>query len=212
MGARDWVGTIRTAGGFGNPRYGRLGGLRYREPGSATTREGGPPVAQVAKPAVSPTAKSAERSIGARDWAGANSAGQRVWQPAIRQTRRSALRPGQTRRLRATAADPVAQVAKPAVSPTAKSAWGSMGARDWVGTIRTAGGFGNPRYGRLGGLRYREPGSAVCATAGLAGLLYGKGRGENLVIYRSIGATSPQGHPRGLCFFRVHQRGTLGRS
>ena len=39
----------------------------------------------------------------------------------------------------------VAQVSKPAVSPTSKSA----GLSD-----RTARGFGNPRYGRFGNLRY----------------------------------------------------------
>jgi hypothetical protein len=42
----------------------------------------------------------------------------------------------------------VAQASKPAVSPTSKSAGCRMG--------RSVGGFGNPRYSRLGSLRYAK--------------------------------------------------------
>jgi hypothetical protein len=41
---------------------------------------------------------------------------------------------------------PVAQASKPAVSPTSKSAACRV--------ARASGGFGNPRYSRLGSLRY----------------------------------------------------------
>jgi len=50
--------------------------------------------------------------------------------------------------LAASAAGPVAQASKPAVSPTSKSAGCSP--------PRPPGGFGNPRYNRLGSLRYRR--------------------------------------------------------
>jgi len=43
---------------------------------------------------------------------------------------------------------PVAQASKPAVSPTSKSAACRV--------ARASGGFGNPRYSRLGSLRYRQ--------------------------------------------------------
>ena len=70
---------------------------------------------------------------------------------------------------------PVAQVSKPAVSPISKSA-GAAGFRGRAASRggaddRTASGFGNPRYSRLGSLRYA--GSARvrpvrCWTGGLA--------------------------------------------
>jgi len=54
---------------------------------------------------------------------------------------------------------PVAQASKPAVSPASKSAACRV--------ARTSGGFGNPRYGRLGSLRYGQrvkyPGQGVGA-------------------------------------------------
>ena len=54
---------------------------------------------------------------------------------------------------------PVAQVSKPAVSPISKSAGGEgVGTRRFFRNAaagRTASGFGNPRYSRLGSLRYK---------------------------------------------------------
>ena len=84
------------------------------------------PVAQTSKSAVSPISQSAERGrvgrVGLAD-------GARVWEPAIQQTRRSALRP-ETRQsaLRRgpggapASIVPVAQVSQPAVSPMSQSA------------------------------------------------------------------------------------------
>jgi hypothetical protein len=54
----------------------------------------------------------------------------------------------------------VAQVSKPAVSPTSKSA-----------SDIAAGGFGNPRHSRLGSLRYPKQ-IAACAQSWMGGRLY----------------------------------------
>ena len=66
---------------------------------------------------------------------------------------------------------PVAQVSKPAVSPISKSAgavvFGAHAARRGAWLI--ARGFGNPRYGRLGGLRYARGSARMCPEkAGVA--------------------------------------------
>src|ERR1017187_6649580 len=64
----------------------------------------------------------------------------------------------------------VAQVSQPAVSPTSMSAG--------CGKLWPRGGFGNPRYSRLGSLRYewrvKYPGQEFCAAcvAAIAGLSF----------------------------------------
>ena len=65
---------------------------------------------------------------------------------------------------------PVAQVSKPAVSPISKSAaaaefW-TLAASRGVAVSRAASGFGNPRYSRLGSLRYAG-GSRAATPLGL---------------------------------------------
>ena len=134
------------------------------------------PVAQVSKPAVSPISKSAEatafraRAKRRGDAGGRNARG--FGNP--RYSRLGSLRytgavrgcvagvgtacPHAQRFAERLRAAPVAQVSKPAVSPISKSA-GAAGfrarakRRSVVGG-RTARGFGNPRYSRLGSLRY----------------------------------------------------------
>src|SRR5581483_5041407 len=143
------------------------------------------------------------------------SSGKRVWKPATQQTWKSALPPerptstcsagfqtcriadfqigsaskprerrkvrpasgfgnprysrlGSLRYLQSAQLPLVAQVSKPAVSPISKSAARrSLGERR---KVRPASGFGNPRYSRLGSLRYvaafgHTPGSVIPVTS-----------------------------------------------
>src|SRR5581483_4657439 len=129
---------VRLASGFGNPRHSRLGSLRY--PRSAQL----PLVAQVSKPAVSPISKSAaRRSLG--------SAGRFV-QPAGLETRDTA---------------DLEVCATPKHPPSTCSAGfqtcriadfqiGSASKPRERRKVRPASGFGNPRYSRLGSLRYLQ--------------------------------------------------------